>query len=305
MGPVSSATGWFKSLNLFGAKKKEKGKGFEVVRSTRVPPQMMPLDEEDGESPSMPLEPYRDSPGTPPTKKPSLHGSPSDAGAGVRKSTDTDSTKSSDDPFDHHMRRVADNAPTLGPIESFGGIELPSRIGSRASRTTGGPSRAPTLPRKSSRRTHSTDAAILDSSNRLSTVMASPPGTPGRLSTHIPSEQHLHPNPTALSIRLPFGSTEPSPSPERTPGHSAASSLYRQDGASDLNQLGPREELVPPQMIQAGTERPLSTGYVHQHVARDSIQNDEARTHLEASAEFVDRSRSVSTQRSGATGRSR
>ena len=34
-GPVSSATGWFK--NIFGGKTKEKGKGFEVVRSSRVP----------------------------------------------------------------------------------------------------------------------------------------------------------------------------------------------------------------------------------------------------------------------------
>lgn len=307
MGPVSSATGWFKSLNLFGAKKKEKGKGFEVVRSTRIPPQMMPLDEEEGESPPMPLEPYRDSPGTPPTKKSSRQGSPNvGITAGVRRSNDSDSDKSStNDPFDHRMHRISDMAPTLGPIETGGGIELPSRIGSRASRDQA-PSRAPTIPRKSSRRTQSTDRAILESTSRLSTVMASPPGTPGRLSAHMPSEagQHLHPNPNTLPIRLPFGSTEPSPSPERSPEHSAASSMYRHDGASDLNQLGPTDDLVPPQIIQAGNERPLSTGYVHHHMARDSIQNDEARTHLEASAEFVDRSRSVSTNHSGASHRS-
>jgi hypothetical protein len=55
--------------------------------------------------------------------------------------------------------------------------------------------------------------------------------------------------------------------------------------------------LVPPPTVETG-ERPLSTGYVHQHVARDSIQNDGYRhgSHLEASAEIVDRSRSVSTQ---------
>jgi hypothetical protein len=292
MGPVSSATGWFKSLNLFGAAKKEKGKGFEVVRSTRVPPQMMPLDEEEDESPRIPQEPYRDSP------EGAKQGSP----AGARGSNDSDSDKSySDEPFDHRMN-ISDAAPTLAPIDTGGGIELPSRIGSRASKASG-PSRAPTIPRKSSRRTHSTDRAILESSSRLSTVMQSPPGTPGRMSAHIPSQsnhsnhsQHLQPNPATMPLRLPFGSSDPSPSPERTPGHSAASSMYNQDRSNTLS--GNDDQLVPPRMLQASGDRPLSTGYVHQHVARDSIQNDEARNHLEARAEFVDRSRSVSTQHS-------
>ena len=60
---MSNATSWFKSLGIFGGPKKEKGKGFEVVRSARMPPQMIPL-EEDGESPTMPQEPYKDSPGS-------------------------------------------------------------------------------------------------------------------------------------------------------------------------------------------------------------------------------------------------
>ncbi|KAJ0374885.1 hypothetical protein COL26b_006901 [Colletotrichum chrysophilum] len=37
-GPMSSAAGWFR--NFFGGKTKEKGKGFEVVRSSRMPPAM-------------------------------------------------------------------------------------------------------------------------------------------------------------------------------------------------------------------------------------------------------------------------
>ncbi|KAJ8104704.1 hypothetical protein OPT61_g10616 [Boeremia exigua] len=61
MSPVSSATGWFKSLNLLGGgRKKEKSKGFEVVRSTRMPPQMMAVEEqEENEAPppSRPEEP--------------------------------------------------------------------------------------------------------------------------------------------------------------------------------------------------------------------------------------------------------
>lgn len=38
-GPMATATGWFR--NMFGGKSKEKGKGFEVVRSARMPPAMM------------------------------------------------------------------------------------------------------------------------------------------------------------------------------------------------------------------------------------------------------------------------
>ncbi|KAF4981400.1 hypothetical protein FZEAL_2782 [Fusarium zealandicum] len=46
-GPVATASGWFR--NMFGAKTKEKGKGFEVVRSSRMPPAMMARN--GGESP--------------------------------------------------------------------------------------------------------------------------------------------------------------------------------------------------------------------------------------------------------------
>ncbi|ORX96799.1 hypothetical protein BCR34DRAFT_447733, partial [Clohesyomyces aquaticus] len=304
MGPVSNATGWFKGLSFFGGKKKEKSKGFEVVRSTRMPPQMMPLEEGD-ESPPIPNEPYKDNPGTPSdTKKsPDQRSPPAAVGmATSRRSEDSDEDRTSDeDSFDHRMQRVSDTAPTLGPIEAGGDIELPSRIGSRASKASRSqaPSRAPTLPRKSSKRPKSTERAVLDTSSRLSTVLASPPGTPGRMSMAMgpASSQHLQPNPNAPPIRMPFGSSEPSPSPE----HSAASSLYPDDANSDLHRLGNTDDLVPPQIISAGG-RPMSTGYVHQHIARDSIRNEgyDAGNHLEASAEFVDgRSRSISTQQSG------
>ncbi|KAF2010670.1 hypothetical protein BU24DRAFT_356139 [Aaosphaeria arxii CBS 175.79] len=329
MGPVSSATGWFKSLGLFsGGKKKEQGKGFEVVRSTRMPPQMMPL-EEDDENPPEEQEPYKDSPDTPPRIKSSKHGSPAPmaASGAVRNSigsvSDTDSDDSDSDKSSsaggHHSRgeRVSAYAPALGPIDTGGGIELPSRIGSRASRKPGSqpPSRAPTIPRKSSKRPKSTDLSAIQRSPRLPTVPASQSGTPSLASTpHFPrnvtmppANQHLHPNPNQeMPIRLPFNSTEPSPSPERSPAHSNASSLYRPDNASDLNQLGPTEDLVPPQMIQAGNQAPLATGYVHHHVARDSIHNVHDGDDMERSAEFgnVERERSGRSGRSGWSGRS-
>ncbi|KAF1846329.1 uncharacterized protein K460DRAFT_356019 [Cucurbitaria berberidis CBS 394.84] len=286
MSPVSSATGWFKSLNLLGGRKKEKSKGFEVVRSTRMPPQMMAVDEDDEHSPEVPHEPYRDSPESPPRTKTA----PGVASAGVLAGEGSSSSDSESDASDveyDRANRVSAMAPTLGPIGTFGGIELPSRVGSRASRITqtrSPLSRAPTIPRKNSRRTRSTDISALTGSNRLSTVMDSTPATP-----HFPppqGNQHLQPTSTGLPIRLPFGSTEPSPSPERSPERSAGSSIYR-------------NEAPPP--IGAQGERPLSTGYVQHHVTKDSLHSDgyDAGNHLEASAEFVDRSRSGSTQRSG------
>ncbi|KAL1297955.1 hypothetical protein AAFC00_006465 [Neodothiora populina] len=72
MGPVSNASSWFQ--RLFKGKSKETGKGFEVVRSSRMPPTMsrdqqgdrFGDDPDEGEelqtSPPMNYPPYRDSP---------------------------------------------------------------------------------------------------------------------------------------------------------------------------------------------------------------------------------------------------
>jgi hypothetical protein len=280
MSPVSSATGWFKSLNLMGGRKKEKSKGFEVVRSTRMPPQMMAVDENPESSPEVPQEPYRDSPESPPRNRSAPPVASAGALAGERSRSSDSYSDASDVEFEP-VHRISAMAPSLGPIETGGGIELPSRIGSRASRVTqarGPPSRTPTIPRKNSRRTRSTEVAMLQ--DRLSTVMDAP--TPANAMFPTPDQnQHLQPT----SIRMPFGSTEPSPSPERSPGHSTASSIYH----------------APPPPIGVQGDRPLSTGYVQHHMTKDSLQSDgyDAGSHLEASAEFVDRSRSMSTQRSG------
>ncbi|OCK83382.1 hypothetical protein K432DRAFT_255789, partial [Lepidopterella palustris CBS 459.81] len=303
MGPVSSATGWFKTL--FGGKRKEKGKGFEVVRSTRMPP-LMAVGEDD-ESPQVHHEPYRDNPDAQSAPEGGILAREGSLAAGepgpLITDDDEDYNSSNDDPFDHRMHRISDLPPTLGPIETGGGIELPSRIGSRASSKpsrAGTAHRAPTIPRKSSRRTASTDRAILEHTPRLSTVAASPPDTPGRMSTmsaHMADGQYLQPQP--MPVRLPFGSSDPSPerTPGHTPGHSPGSSIYHTGEA--VADYGP---LAPPPNVNPRSGRPLSTGYVHQHLASDSIQPGvyDANSHLESAAELVDdRARSTSTNRSG------
>lgn len=259
-----------------------------------MPPQMMAVEEqEEVANPPRPgQEPYHDHPDSPESKK-SLQKSPprAVAPAGVlmgderrRSFSDSDAESSDEDAFAYDAaNRVSDIPPMLGPIETGGGIELPSRVGSRISRRSTRGSRAPTIPRRSSRRTPSTEAAILESNARLSTIMDSPA---------LPqSNQHLQADGGTLPIRLPFGSSEPSPERERSPGHSAASSAYRQ-------------ALAPPP-VRGGSGR-VSTGFVPGHRTQDSFHADGYDgADVEARAEIVDRSQSGSTHMSGRSRRSK
>lgn len=293
MGPVSSATGWFK--NFLGGKRKEKGKGFEVVRSTRAPVPMMPLDE-DASSPRLPQTPYLDSPDAPRggvdwplddstpldrsrTKETSTTATTSDDR--TSSSSPADSLTDTPDPFSHRVSAVP---PMLGPIDAGAGLDLPSRIGSQAS------SVKPYVPRKSSRRPPSMDNLDqLAAMPRLSSVaerysgasVAAPVVYPWQQSSQQQQqqqygqqhgqqhgqqrEQHLR----VHTPRLPFDS-EPSPSPERgnASGTSAASSIYPAEGPlPDLPDL-PGGRIRVPQR----EERPMSTGEVAHHLAAESIQ---------------------------------
>ncbi|KAF2996264.1 hypothetical protein E8E13_004492 [Curvularia kusanoi] len=292
MSPVSSATGWFKNLNLLGGgRKKEKSKGFEVVRSTRMPPQMMAVEEQEEleHAPRPEQEPYRDHPDSSESKKNQKSPPRAVATAGVLSGgerreplTDSDTESSDDDAFAYDTTtRVSEIPPMLGPIETGGGIELPSRVGSRVSRRSTRGGRAPTIPRRSSRRTASTEAASLENNARLSQILDSP---------SIPqSNQHLQPDGGTLPMRLPFGSTDPSP--ERSPGHSVASSAYRQ-------------ALAPPPILGNGAR--ISTGFVQGHRTQDSFHSDGYDgADVEAQAEIVNRSQSGSTQMSARSRKSR
>jgi hypothetical protein len=238
-----------------------------------MPPQMMAVEEqEEVENPPRPgQEPYHDHPDSPESKKSQKSPPRAVAPAGVlmgderrRSFSDSDSESSDEDAFAYDTaNRVSEIPPMLGPM------------GSRVSRRSTRGSRAPTIPRRSSRRTPSTEAAILENNARLSTIVDSPA---------LPqSNQHLQADGGTLPIRLPFGSTDPSP--ERSPGNSAASSAYRQ-------------ALAPPPVI-AGSGR-VSTGFVPGHRMQDSYHADGYDgADVEARAEIVDRSQSGSTHMSG------
>lgn len=279
MGPVSSAGGWLKGL--FGGKRKEKGKGFEVVRSTRAP-QLLALEEDEEHSPEAHHEPYRDNPDTQAGARRGSATTDSSGEDGIemarrdsRDSRDSDESSEDDqliddgDSLGSGRQRVSEVPPSLGPIETGGGIELPSRVGSKASSKVskvGSLGRAPSIPRKSSKRNSGHEGTFLKEGSRLSTIEQ------GQA-----AGDYLRPTTNESVPRLPFGSSEPSPSPER----SAASSI-RGDGSQGAAAGGVMARSA------SDAERPLSTGYVHQHKTSEHIQpgiNDS--THLGSAAEFV------------------
>lgn len=128
-GPVSSATGWFRSF--FRGKTRDKAKGFEVVRSARAPPPgLFPEGENYGE-------PYRDEPETP--------------GTGHVRHVSETVTPYHDSEGEDSQRSVP---PVLPPVDTVGSVELPSRMESRRSQ---GPRSS--IPRRNSKRQSSEGSA--------------------------------------------------------------------------------------------------------------------------------------------------
>ena len=306
-GPVISASGWIK--NLFGGKTKEKGKGFEVVRSSRAPRirrqtpsgEMIPDEEAH----------YSDEPGVhhPERSRDLALSDQGDAiGAGTRHLPDEVSPVSSEDEeiderstSDEDWRpnresQISPFPPTLPTIETPGGIELPSRIASKASsrptRESTRRSTKPNIPRKSSRRDSSTDMEKFGP--RLSTVAPSPPVTPQR-----PTQQHLQPLQES-SKRLPFFSHHASSPSQGTHLSGGVDSLnssifspgtqetdeegsvaHARHSSSVLGSLGPGFQQI---------DRPTSMGYVQQHRASDNIHTARSNgpSMLGTSAELVE-----------------
>jgi Transient receptor potential (TRP) ion channel/ML-like domain len=289
-GPVSSATGWFR--NFFGGKTKEKGKGFEVVRSARAPSQgrMPGLD-----GTVMRREPYRDSPtdsqhpdrphGDFPTSQQEDLG---ESGGYVKPYTDEAS-----DEDQVPGERVSSIAPSLPAIDTGGDIELPSRGNSRTSRVSvgaaAGSSRPPYIPRRSSKRKSSQFAFDLPAAH-LSTVTASPPSSPPKART--PGHKYLT---SSTSGRLPF---EVRNSPSKSSRHSAGA----ESTASSIGVMGDEENQAPSSTHVKNSssalgahapdireDRPSSMGFVPQHRASDNIRKvDSGSPEFEGStAEFV------------------
>ena len=301
-GPVSSATGWLKSL--FGGKTKDTGKGFEVVRSSRAlqpnsrtASRALALDEQ---------VPYSDDPSAQPAIERNRALDLSDDGDAIGGGTrhlpqeDEPSPLDSDDerdmgrynsedeiPSANRESQVSPFPPSLPTIETGGGIELPSRVPSRASSTlardnTRDRRRPPNVPRKSSRR-HSPYGDLgytRNESVRLSTIPPSPQTTPQR-STRLydpdqPIQGRLEPPETSAN-RLPFESHSDDAQDDRLSGggqSSTKSSLLipTDDGPPETTGRARHSSSVLGSLApDLRSDRPQSMGYVQQHRTSDNI----------------------------------
>ncbi len=297
-GPISSAAGWIKGL--FGGKSKEKGKGFEVVRSSRVPSSMMTPRALSGPGPRAgDGELYRDESSQSPEAR---EGRGAGAGVGeavslvdiepvAEDSREAQESEGEDDDAPPHAITSDDGAddqlasspvspvpPLLPRIDTGGGIELPSRVGSKTSVRPGHGiiQSIPPVPRKSSKRTSVPRVNIHPHRSQLSAVRGSPPSSPPALgdgrSGSLSAPKIDHPGTTASPTRpsptrLPFGSEQSSirEQPPSNEGDSRSSSMLPplDDGGARLG--------APARTGADVSERPTSMGFVSQHRAHDNI----------------------------------
>lgn len=281
-GPVSSATGWFKGL--FGGKIKEKGKGFEVVRSSRAPPidRRVQSDLVDGNG-----GPYFDDPQQERRRNLELSDDGDAIGGGTRhlpdegtpsplgsENEDGDRSMSSQENSPRKRRRQTPSLPTM---ETESGIEVPSRLESQASsRQVQGGTWTSANPDPSS--TKAIGRAYHDDAPSLPRIDPSPPSSVQQLSglnlsNHILSE-HLQPSDN-VPKRLPFQSRMSSSQETRasTGLESAGSSISpspSNGGKSSSHARVPSSALgaLAPDILH---DRPSSMGFVHQHRAGDNI----------------------------------
>ncbi|KAI2473528.1 hypothetical protein F4781DRAFT_427156 [Annulohypoxylon bovei var. microspora] len=278
--PVANATGWLK--RLFGGKTKEKGKGFEVVRSARMPPAMKARggefsdDVPEGIPVAMgvmrngPIE-SDDEDDTPKSKRSKRVVEDSAQG----ELLDEDGEARSEDSMDLEFRRVSKDPPLLPDLDAGESFRVPSRLPSKASRqasqrTVKAPTEAgdvpevPEVPRKSSKRNSSVDPL---GGRRLETVpsIELPPSQ---------SQSETTVRPGGTSARLPF---DRSNSQKRLSVSSTA-------GTEDSTQMP----------SSTGTEdRPTNYGYVHHHnISR--VDPDQRVDLLGSTAEVVGGSRKPS-----------
>lgn len=156
--PVTVASGWFK--NLLGGKTKEKGKGFEVVRSSRMPPGMDPRNGPTSESPpeGIPIAATgairRDLDNDEPTNV-EANGTMVGAKSPLLSTHEDDDSDEEDRDEAFEMTRISDAPPLLPELDRGKGLEIPSRFPSKASAKAQPPQPEDEdfpIPRKSSKR---------------------------------------------------------------------------------------------------------------------------------------------------------
>ncbi|CAL3962205.1 unnamed protein product [Diplocarpon coronariae] len=291
-GIPASAVGWFKGF--FSGKTKEKGKGFEVVRSSRMPPAMQARNDPGVDSPpegipvatggirNGPIESDDDEPAHVGSSAPEASHPTQREGTLVEPlRSDEESNDESDDEFE--TSRVSDLPPNLSGLDiPGGGIELPSRFPSKATSKASSRRRGemsdmpgvlntpaadiPHVPRRSSRR-------------KSQSVDMNQPGA------HSPYQRRAQQViEVGGSSRLPF---------DRTNSKKRHSDLSSMTGPSDFGHSRNASSILGNMSVDIQDGRPTSMGYVHQH----SIQTvNPENQYLSRAAEVVEgRSSSASS----------
>lgn len=273
-GIPASTVGWFKGL--FRGKTKEKGKGFEVVRSSRMPPGMQARNAPGAESPPEgipvatggvrhgPIDSDDDEPvhAGPSATEPSKPTPQQTEGALVEPlhSDEESEENESDDSFE--ITKISDMPPTLSGFDiPGGGIELGSRFPSKAT------------SKASSRRTKTSDPPLV-------------PGMPSRLLSTKPQVPRKSSRRQSQSVDLNQPGTQPlnqyqaqqqitdigegsshqpfdrSDSKKRLSDMSTKSSGT---GLVDFKDFRETSSALGKMSADTKDDRPTSVGYVHQH----------------------------------------
>lgn len=276
-GTMASAAGWFR--NMLGGKRKEKGKGFEVVRSSRMPPAMRAAAGQDYEDDVPPegipvaMGALRNGPidsddddvqmkKIPRTRPAEGASGEAHADEGAVSLLDAD-----DDSDDVENPKVSSVPPILPDIEHGESLDVPGRIRSKASRRSAkqdeaepsleGAPAVPSVPRKSSK--------------RKSDLFTSGPSSPQNASFM----GHARGNPSSGSARLPFESLSRGSSQLRRPSSSSMGDTTTEDQSEiDLRRLN-------------SERKPTSLGHVH-HGSINRVPSDSRGKAEGSAAEFVD-----------------
>ncbi|CZT01513.1 hypothetical protein WAI453_006953 [Rhynchosporium graminicola] len=290
-GIPASAVGWFKGM--FGGKTKEKGKGFEVVRSSRMPPGMQARNAPGQETPpegipvatgvvrSGPIDSDDDEP-VPAVSKTAGPPHAQDALVSPMRSDEESDGEYSEEDFE--VTRISDLPPNLSGLDiPGGGIELPSRFPSKAtskasSRRVRRSENTPQVPGLPSRLLSNKLGVPRRSSRRKSQSVDLPQAGPEFLHQY-PAQHFLDIG--GDSSQVPF---DRSNSSKRHSGVSAVSSIagpsgfsHSRDGSLVMGRFS--EDL--------SDDRPTSMGFVNQHNIL-TITPSENQQHLGSSAEVVD-----------------
>lgn len=280
-GPASSAAGWFS--RLLGGKTKEKGKGFEVVRSSRMPPGMQRMGAAAGPTPEGVPE------GIPVATLGEMRSGPieSDDEEPVRKKkakmeplipVRDDGELGSDGEVDtenFEMTRISDIPPSLPGIDIGEGIELPSRFPSKvgSSRDENQKYIFPSVPPKNPRRvSQGTGILQADIRNRAAVDLYDPE----------PNSVRHKPQDSTDSARLPFD----------------RSNSKRLSTMSARSSINPLEEQVQANQSSTLDDSPTSLGHVHHHSIWTITDHAPGIDLLGSSAEIVNEGPSGSTRHS-------